>query len=187
MQLRNAREQAGLTQQRLAERINCDVKSISRWENGHRLPDTADLVLLADGIGVPLSDWCGEPAAATGDVSGGPTQAAPSRHNYRGSHLARRGSSRRRGDLNAGGARRGRPGPTGTAASGMAACGSTQRRSRRCRRVSSVAGGRLIGCALVRVAAGWRRFGRPRGFRRRSRTYAGAPSSGGTRGVTVPL
>lgn len=56
MRLRDAREEAGLTQQRLAERINCDVKSISRWENGHRLPDLADLVLLADGIGVPLSD-----------------------------------------------------------------------------------------------------------------------------------
>jgi len=56
LQIRDAREQAGLTQQRLAERIDCDVKSISRWENGHRSPDLADLVLLADGIGVPLAD-----------------------------------------------------------------------------------------------------------------------------------
>lgn len=54
-QLRTARRAAGLTQQQLGERINRDVKSISRWENGHRPPDLNDLLLLADGIGVPLS------------------------------------------------------------------------------------------------------------------------------------
>lgn len=55
-QLREARKAAGLTQQRLAERADRDVKSISRWENGHRAPDLHDLVVLADALNVPLAD-----------------------------------------------------------------------------------------------------------------------------------
>lgn len=55
-QLRAARKEADLTQQQLGERINRDVKSISRWENGHRPPDLNDLLVLADALGVPLPD-----------------------------------------------------------------------------------------------------------------------------------
>ncbi|MDX2697127.1 helix-turn-helix domain-containing protein [Streptomyces ipomoeae] len=55
-QLRSARKEAHLTQQQLAERIDRDVKSISRWENGHRAPDLTDLILIAGALGVPLSD-----------------------------------------------------------------------------------------------------------------------------------
>lgn len=56
MQLRDARKTAGLTQQQLGERIDRDVKSISRWENAHRAPDLTDLLLLADALSVPLAD-----------------------------------------------------------------------------------------------------------------------------------
>jgi transcriptional regulator with XRE-family HTH domain len=56
IQIRVARKTASLTQQQLAERIDRDVKSISRWENGHRPPDLNELLLLADAIGVPLAD-----------------------------------------------------------------------------------------------------------------------------------
>ncbi|MFE6487986.1 helix-turn-helix domain-containing protein [Streptomyces sp. NPDC057757] len=56
VQLRNARKAAGLTQQQLGERIDRDVKSISRWENGRRPPDLNDLIVLADGMGVPLTE-----------------------------------------------------------------------------------------------------------------------------------
>lgn len=56
MQLRTARKTAGLTQQQLGERIDRDVKSISRWENAHRAPDLTDLLLLADALSIPLAD-----------------------------------------------------------------------------------------------------------------------------------
>lgn len=55
-QLRAARRAARLTQQQLSERINRDVKSVSRWENGHRPPDLNDLLLIADALDVPLAD-----------------------------------------------------------------------------------------------------------------------------------
>lgn len=54
-QLRTARRAAGLTQQQAAEQANRDVKSISRWENGHRPPDLNDLLILAHIYGVPLA------------------------------------------------------------------------------------------------------------------------------------
>ena len=55
-QLRAARKAAALTQQQLGELADRDVKSISRWENGHRPPDLNDLLVLADALGVPLAD-----------------------------------------------------------------------------------------------------------------------------------
>lgn len=56
MQLRAARKAAGLTQQQLGERINRDVKSISRWENGHRAPDLNDIILIANALSLSLGD-----------------------------------------------------------------------------------------------------------------------------------
>ena len=55
MQMRDARREARLTQQQLAERIDCEVKSISRWENAHRAPDLADLILIANALNIPLA------------------------------------------------------------------------------------------------------------------------------------
>ena len=59
MQLLAARRAVGLTQIQLAERIDRDHKTISRWENGHRAPDLDDLILMADALGVPLRDLVG--------------------------------------------------------------------------------------------------------------------------------
>lgn len=55
-QIRAARKAAGLTQEQLGERINRDAKSISRWENARRAPDLNDLIVIADGLGLPLAD-----------------------------------------------------------------------------------------------------------------------------------
>ncbi|MFF1297902.1 MULTISPECIES: helix-turn-helix domain-containing protein [unclassified Streptomyces] len=54
-QLREARKEASLTQQELGDRINRDVKSISRWENGHRAPSLDDLIALSEGLEKPLA------------------------------------------------------------------------------------------------------------------------------------
>lgn len=56
VRLREARLSAGLTQQQLGERIDRDVKSISRWENGHRAPDLTDLIILAKALNLSLGD-----------------------------------------------------------------------------------------------------------------------------------
>ncbi|MBE1599668.1 helix-turn-helix domain-containing protein [Streptomyces stelliscabiei] len=67
MKMRAARRTARLTQQQLADRIECEVKSISRWENGYRAPDLNDLIRIADALGVPLADLVRDPAAGAGD------------------------------------------------------------------------------------------------------------------------
>ncbi|MFE2073742.1 helix-turn-helix domain-containing protein [Streptomyces misionensis] len=56
LQIREARRRKGLSQMQLGERIGCDHKTISRWENGHHPPDLNDLLLVADALDVPLAD-----------------------------------------------------------------------------------------------------------------------------------
>lgn len=55
-QLRDARRTAGLTQIQLGERVGRDHKTISRWENAHRVPTLVDLLLIADALNIPLAD-----------------------------------------------------------------------------------------------------------------------------------
>jgi transcriptional regulator with XRE-family HTH domain len=54
--LRDARHHAGLTQIQLGERIGRDHRTIHRWEYAARIPDLNDLLLIADALGVSLSD-----------------------------------------------------------------------------------------------------------------------------------
>lgn len=54
--LREARENADLTQLQLGERIGRDHRTIHRWEYAYRIPTLEDLLLIADALGIPLSD-----------------------------------------------------------------------------------------------------------------------------------
>lgn len=54
--LREARIHVGLTQVQLGERIGRDHRTIHRWEYATRVPSLEDLLLLADVLGIPLSD-----------------------------------------------------------------------------------------------------------------------------------
>ena len=45
--LRAARRAAGLTQGQLAEKVGCQQRDISRWENGQREPMASTLKKLA--------------------------------------------------------------------------------------------------------------------------------------------
>ncbi|MCX4823757.1 helix-turn-helix domain-containing protein [Streptomyces sp. NBC_01142] len=54
--IRAAREAAGLTQEKLGELANADRKTINRIEYAISDPPLSLLILLADAIGVPLSD-----------------------------------------------------------------------------------------------------------------------------------
>jgi transcriptional regulator with XRE-family HTH domain len=53
--LRDARDQSGLTQAQLAERIGADDKTISRAENGHHDIGIDLVARLARGLDVPTS------------------------------------------------------------------------------------------------------------------------------------
>lgn len=54
--IRLARRGAGLSQIQLGERIGRDHKTIHRYEVASSIPTLVDLLLIADALGVPLSD-----------------------------------------------------------------------------------------------------------------------------------
>lgn len=53
-QLRAAREQQGLTQAQLGERLEVSRATINRWETGERSPDLATLERIAKALGFTL-------------------------------------------------------------------------------------------------------------------------------------
>lgn len=57
--LKNFRESENLTQSKLAENSGISQQSISRWENGQRLPNIIDLVKLADYYKVSIDELIG--------------------------------------------------------------------------------------------------------------------------------
>ena len=66
-QIATLRRQHGYTQEELAERLGISPQAISKWENGHSLPETAQLPALArllrstiDAILVPISVAVGD-------------------------------------------------------------------------------------------------------------------------------
>ncbi len=54
--IREARIQKGFTQQALADAINVSPTAVSKWENGHSLPDISLLEPLSDTLGVSISE-----------------------------------------------------------------------------------------------------------------------------------
>ncbi len=56
------RQQCGLTQKTLADKIGCDPRHISRWEKGERLPSLPWAFYLADALNCRIEDlWWWEP------------------------------------------------------------------------------------------------------------------------------
>lgn len=52
--LKNAREQANLSQQDVADSLNISRQSVSKWENGKACPDIDNLAILSELYGVSL-------------------------------------------------------------------------------------------------------------------------------------
>ncbi|MCI9552887.1 MAG: helix-turn-helix domain-containing protein [Acutalibacter sp.] len=50
------RKKRGLTQEELATRLNISPQAVSKWENGHAMPELSLLVELADALGSTLDD-----------------------------------------------------------------------------------------------------------------------------------
>ena len=49
--IQHLRKNAGMTQKELAEKLSISFQSVSKWENGDALPDTAILLRLCDELG----------------------------------------------------------------------------------------------------------------------------------------
>ena len=58
-----ARKRAGLSQEKLAEKIGVTAQAVSKWENGHNTPDLDNLFLLADATGTSYRVILGDPEA----------------------------------------------------------------------------------------------------------------------------
>lgn len=54
------RRQAGLTQEKLGEKLGVTNKTISRWENGLSVPDAGMLVRIAGALDTTVNDLLGE-------------------------------------------------------------------------------------------------------------------------------
>ena len=67
--LKTLREAAGLTQPELSQKLNCGIRIISHWENGHKLPRLDNALALARELGVSLKELS---KAMKLDVSGIP-------------------------------------------------------------------------------------------------------------------
>ncbi len=50
------RREKKLTQEQLAERLGVNNRTVSRWENGHCMPDLSLLSLIAEELGVTVSE-----------------------------------------------------------------------------------------------------------------------------------
>lgn len=61
--LREAREQAGITQDQLAALVGASRRSPSRWENGEVDPSLKHVVRIADVTGKPIDFFIREHAA----------------------------------------------------------------------------------------------------------------------------
>lgn len=58
------RKALGLTQKQLAEKLNMSDKSVSKWERGQVLPDTAKIPKLAKVLGCSVADLFAKPETA---------------------------------------------------------------------------------------------------------------------------
>jgi transcriptional regulator with XRE-family HTH domain len=73
--LKELREQAGLTQQELAERTGFTASGVSQWEMGRRVPAWPHVVALAEALGVTPDAFLAEPQARPPAGRGRPRKA----------------------------------------------------------------------------------------------------------------
>ena len=69
------RKRSGLTQAKLAERLNYSDKAVSKWERGESMPDVLTLVQLAELFDITVDDLLRDPNEIP-EHSGGPIEHA---------------------------------------------------------------------------------------------------------------
>lgn len=62
-QIKHYRKQAGLSQEKMAEKIGVSRQAITKWENGLSVPDSSMLIILANELDTTVSELLGEPVA----------------------------------------------------------------------------------------------------------------------------
>jgi transcriptional regulator with XRE-family HTH domain len=70
--LRELREDAGLTQEQLAERAGVKRDAVARWERGVREPSWSSILALADALGVDCRAFQEEPRSVPEPKRGRP-------------------------------------------------------------------------------------------------------------------
>ena len=60
--IRAARQAAGLSQEKLAERLGLTRQAVTKWETGQSAPSTENLLRLAEVLGVPMTALLGASA-----------------------------------------------------------------------------------------------------------------------------
>jgi transcriptional regulator with XRE-family HTH domain len=70
--LRELREEAGLTQEQLAERAGVKRDAVARWERNNREPSWGNVLALAQALGVECSAFTTAPATTTPAPRGRP-------------------------------------------------------------------------------------------------------------------
>ncbi|MBO5980927.1 MAG: helix-turn-helix transcriptional regulator, partial [Clostridia bacterium] len=61
------RKQAGLSQEAFAEKLGVSRQAVSKWECGASLPDTDNLITIANLYNISLDELIGRPAPAKPD------------------------------------------------------------------------------------------------------------------------
>lgn len=62
------REEKGLTQQQLGDRLETSDVTVSRWETGKRKPDLDAQAAIAEALGIPPADLYRHPAQPSADA-----------------------------------------------------------------------------------------------------------------------
>lgn len=76
--IRNARDNQGMTQLQVGQRVSRDRSEVSRWETGVMEPRPVDMVAIADALHAPdlLVAYCQQCPVARACVKGQPKPAA---------------------------------------------------------------------------------------------------------------
>ena len=83
--LKNLREQNGLTQEELAQRVMVTRQAVSRWETGETQPNTDTLLLLSKEFGVSVNTLLGSPRQLFCQCCGMPLEDSILSHEQDGS------------------------------------------------------------------------------------------------------
>lgn len=70
------RKRSGLTQARLAEKLNYSDKAVSKWERGESIPDVITLAQLAEQFEITVNDLLSDPNALPEDSDPGTLEKA---------------------------------------------------------------------------------------------------------------
>ena len=67
--LKFIRQQKGISQQELAEKLNIDRSTVSRWENEEMEATISNAIQVADALNIPLPEFLGKDLTHNNDIN----------------------------------------------------------------------------------------------------------------------